>query len=199
MTVASPATCLQSHNQPGSGPGPAPATALLQSPSSLASLLWPCLLNACLKLFTNRRFWKNGLKLLWVKRLLGGYEHLWWRGEAGFEMYMPVYNCMKNRFLLVEVYVLSIITRNPQSPADWPVCVLTCPMCPGLGHVSPGTVLSTQHRAGKYLIKTSADQELFRLLHRHWWTSGYIYPLLRGLRGDAPMLPCHLPPATWDL
>ena len=85
------------------------------------------------------------------------------------------------------------------SPAEWPVCVLTCPMCPGLGHVSPGTVLSTQHRAGKYLIKTSADQELFRLLHRHWWTSGYIYPLLRGLRGDAPMLPCHLPPATWDL
>ena len=126
----SPATCLQSHNQPGSGPGPAPATALLQSPSSLASLLWPCLLNACLKLFTNRRFWKNGLKLLWVKRLLGGYEHLWWRGEAGFEMYMPVYNCMKNRFLLVEVYVLSIITRHPHVPGR------VASVCPDMSHVS---------------------------------------------------------------
>ena len=127
MTVASPATCLQSHNQPGSGPGPAPATALLQSPSSLASLLWPCLLNACLKL------------LKWLKAAVGEkiievdmnmHSHFWWRGEAGFKMYMPVYNCMKNRFLLVEVYVLSIITRHPHVPGR------VASVCPDMSHVS---------------------------------------------------------------
>ena len=58
------------------------------------------------------------------------HSHFWWRGEAGFKMYMPVYNCMKNRFLLVEVYVLSIITRHPHVPGR------VASVCPDMSHVS---------------------------------------------------------------
>ena len=129
------------------------------------------------------------------------HPHFWWRGEAGFKMYMPVYNCMKNRFLLVEVYVLSIIIRLPPCPrqsgqcVSWHVpCVLVWVTC----HQGQYSVLSTAGLGNRYIIMTSADEELFRLLHRQWWTTGYIYPLLRGLRGDAPMLPCHLPPGTYS-
>ena len=60
------------------------------------------------------------------------HPHFWWKGEAGFKMYMPVYNCMKNRFLLVEVYVLrlSIITRHPHVPGR------VASVCPDMSHVS---------------------------------------------------------------
>ena len=83
------------------------------------------------------------------------------------------------------------------SPAEWPVCVLTCPMCPGLGHVSPGTVLSTQYsRAGKYLIKTSADQELFRTSQAVVDQRLYL-PTFEGVEGGRTH--ATLPPATCHL
>ena len=69
------------------------------------------------------------------------HSHFWWRGEAGFKMYMPVYDSMKNRFLLVEVYVLSIITRHPHVPGR------VASVCPDMSHVSwsGSRVTSTQY------------------------------------------------------